>query len=88
MVTDLAARYLRRQGEAWVLERTDFPREILRRLLMQMIAGVAPGASEPRGDAIDRAIVAATEGRQVSVGPVLLKGGVQWTAWIAPPRRG
>lgn len=88
MVTDLAARYLRRQGEAWVLERTDFPREILRRLLMQMIAGVAPGASEPRGEAIDRAIVAATEGRQVSVGPVLLKGGVQWTAWIAPPRRG
>ena len=87
MVEDLAARYLRRRGEGWVLERTDFPREILRRLLMQMIARVAPDAPEPRGEAIDRAIIAGTEGRQISIGPVLLKGGPQWTAWIAPPRR-
>ncbi len=87
MVEDLAARYMRRRGEAWVLERTDFPREILRRLLMQMIANVAPDAPEPRGEAIDRAIMSAAEGRQVSIGPVLLKGGSEWTARIAPPRR-
>lgn len=82
-VADLAARHLRREGAGWVLDRTDLPREYLRRLLLHMLASDQP----PRGDALDRAIGAAQAGGQASLGDWLLKGGAVWTLTPAPPRR-
>lgn len=87
MADDLAARHVRRDGKAWVLDDASFPREIMRRLLLRMIALAAPDAPPPRGEALDRAMAALSAGQQVSLGPVLLKGGEQWRVRLAPPRR-
>ncbi|WP_218647397.1 tRNA lysidine(34) synthetase TilS [Sphingobium lactosutens] len=86
-VADLAARHVRAEGRAYVLDRTDLPREYLRRLLLVMLERAAPGALPPRGDSLDRAIAAAAEGGQASLGAWLLKGGAAWTLLPAPPRR-
>jgi tRNA(Ile)-lysidine synthase len=81
----LEIRHVRAEGAGWVLNRTDLPRELLRRVLLRMLAKA--GTEAPRGDALDRAIAAAAQGRQVSIGAALLKGGPEWTVRLAPPRR-
>ncbi|HWV12673.1 MAG TPA: tRNA lysidine(34) synthetase TilS [Sphingobium sp.] len=85
MVKDLATAYVRQEGDAWLLTRTDFPRELLRRLLLHIVAKAQPGAS-PRGDTIDRAVAAAAKGGQASLGALLVKGGMVWKISVAPPR--
>jgi len=51
-------------------------------------AGLAlAGEDAPRGDSVDRAMAAATAGRQASIGAWLLNGGAHWTLSPAPPRR-
>jgi tRNA(Ile)-lysidine synthase len=84
-VEALAQAHVRVDGAGWRLERTDLPREYLRRLVLHMLA--LADAPPPRGEALDRAIVAATAGQQASLGDWLLKGGEQWTVRPAPPRR-
>ncbi len=87
MVDSLAARHMRPDGQGMRLERTDFPRELQRRLLLRMIRAVAPDAPPPRGDTIDRALAAALAGRKASLGDWLLRGGAAWRLIPAPPRR-
>ena len=86
MVADLAAAHVRREGHAWLLTRTDLPRELLRRLLLHIVAQAEPDAL-PRGDAIDHAISVAAKGGQASLGSLLLKGGAEWKISPAPARR-
>lgn len=85
-VATLAQAHLRTDGGGWRLERTDLPREYLRRLLLLMLERA--DAPSPRGDSLDRAIAVAMAGGQASMGHWLLKGGAQWTLRPAPPRRG
>lgn len=87
MVDGLEARHVRGDGKGLVLDPDGLPRELLRRLLLRMLARLQPDAAAPRGEAIDRAIAAAREGGQVSIGRALLKGGSCWTMKVAPPRR-
>lgn len=87
VVDDLAARHLSAEGEALALDRTDLPRELLRRLLLRMVRQLQPDASSPRGDAVDRLIEAARQGRKMSIGRLVLKGGSRWTLIVAPQRR-
>lgn len=84
-VADLAQAHVRADGAGWRLERTDLPREYLRRLVLHMLARA--GAAAPRGDSLDLALAAAVAGRQASLGDWLLKGGARWTLMPAPPRR-
>ncbi len=86
-IADLAARHVRADGAGWRLDRTDLPREYLRRLLLHMLNLAAPGASPPRGDSLDRAIVMAAQGQKFSLGDWLLQGGDIWSLQPAPPRR-
>ncbi|KKW89440.1 tRNA lysidine(34) synthetase TilS [Sphingobium chungbukense] len=86
-VDGLAARHVLPDGEGWVLNRTDLPRELLRRLVLLMMDRLVPEAATPRGEALDRAIAAARAGAKISLGRVVLKGGPCWTMRIAPPRR-
>lgn len=86
MVDSLDAQHVRQDGEAYVLDRTDLPREVLRRLLIRMLGRIDP-AARPRGETVDRALSAAQEGRKVSMGKTLLTGGDRWTVKPAPPRR-
>ena len=85
-VAELAARHVGRDGDQWRLDRTDLPREYLRRLVLHMLNAAAPNAALPRGDALDRAIVAAQAGGQANLGDWLLRGGPVWTLRAAPPR--
>ena len=87
VVDDLAQAHICKEGDGWVLTRTDFPRELLRRLLLHIIAEAQPDISV-RGDVVDRAIVAASGGEQMSLGSLLIKGGAMWRISPARPRRG
>ncbi|MFD1106324.1 tRNA lysidine(34) synthetase TilS [Sphingobium olei] len=86
-VEALAAAHVRQEGAGWRLERTDLPREYLRRLLLHMLALADPEAPAPRGEAIDRAIAQALAGGKSSLGGWLLTGGESWTLMPAPARR-
>lgn len=87
LLNDLAARHIRASSEGrWVLDRHDFPREVQRRLIIQMLAAADPDAPAPRGDTIDQALVQLLCGKKVSVGRWLISGGRQWTLHAAPPR--
>lgn len=83
----LFARHVRCDGAGCRLDRTDLPREMVRRLVMRMIRAVAPGMAMPRGQTLDRAIAAARAGGRSSIGDLLLDGGEEWTLRRAPPRR-
>ncbi|CCW17645.1 tRNA(Ile)-lysidine synthetase [Sphingobium indicum BiD32] len=85
-VAELAARHVECDGRQWRLDRTDLPREYMRRLILHMLRAAAPDAALPRGDALDRAIGAAQAGGRANLGNWLLRGGSVWTLRRAPPR--
>lgn len=86
-VAGLAAAHVRADGAGWRLDRTDLPREYLRRLLLHMLTLADPDAPPPRGDSLDRAILMAAQGQKISLGDWLLQGGGIWSLQPAPPRR-
>lgn len=81
----LEDQHVRPDGDGWSLDRTDLPREILRRLLLKIVARIDPAAA-PRGDTIDRAILVAQAGGKISIGDLLLTGGSIWRVKAAPSR--
>ncbi|MEJ7933207.1 tRNA lysidine(34) synthetase TilS [Sphingobium sp. AN558] len=83
---ELAARHVSADGDGWVLDRTDLPRELLRRLLLLMLVRGAP-LLVPRGESIDRALAMAGAGKKCSLGDWVLEGGVRWSLRPAPRRR-
>lgn len=88
VVADLAARHVSGQGDAIRLDRTDLPRELLRRLLLHMLHRADPSAAPPRGDTVDRLIASALAGGRGSIGDWLLAGDQHgWTLSPAPARR-
>ncbi|WP_327752728.1 tRNA lysidine(34) synthetase TilS [Sphingobium sp. SJ10-10] len=87
MVDGLEARHVLPDGDGLALDRTDLPRELLRRLLLRMVERLQPDAVPPRGEAIDRLIAAARRGEKMSIGRLILKGGDRWTLKVAPQRR-
>ncbi|WP_311267053.1 tRNA lysidine(34) synthetase TilS [Sphingobium sp. WCS2017Hpa-17] len=84
-VAEQARAHVRADGAGWRLERTDLPREYLRRLVLHMLDQA--GAALPRGESLDLALAEALVGRQASLGNWLLKGGPHWRLVPAPPRR-
>lgn len=87
MVDDLEARHVLPDAGGLALDRTDLPRELLRRLILRMVARLQPDAVPLRGEALDRLIAAARRGGKMSIGRLVLKGGVRWTLMAAPQRR-
>lgn len=87
LIDNLAARHVRPDGDGLVLDATDFPREVQRRLLLHLIARTDPEAILPRGDAIDRLLAHAVAGEKASIGKLILQGGPQWRISPAPPRK-
>ncbi|KXU31600.1 tRNA(Ile)-lysidine synthetase [Sphingobium sp. 22B] len=86
-VDDLEARHVHAGGGGLTLDRTDLPRELLRRLILRMIARLQPDAAPPRGEAVDRLVAAARRGEKMSIGRLILKGGACWTLTLASQRR-
>lgn len=88
VVDDLARRHLHvAEDGAIALDAHDFPREILRRLVARMIALADPGASPPRGEALDQAVVQLLHGKRAGIGKWILSGGKRWTLSPEPPRK-
>lgn len=88
MVDNLAREHVSRDAQgAIILDRTDVPREILRRLVLHMLTLADPAAAPPRGDTLDQALVQLYAGKKTSIGNLLLSGGKRWAVRPAPPRR-
>jgi tRNA(Ile)-lysidine synthase len=87
MTDALAMDFLDLTEEAALLRRSDFPREILRRLLLRMTAHLNPEAEKPRGPSIDQALVQLFDARRVTLADCVITGGETWTARRAPPRK-
>ncbi|WP_070154407.1 tRNA lysidine(34) synthetase TilS [Sphingobium phenoxybenzoativorans] len=88
MVSELAARHIVKDGDAIILQSTDFPREVQRRLVLRMVAEAGGMAQPPRGDTLDDALARLEQGGKASLGDWLLSGGSRWSLRPAPPRRG
>ncbi len=86
-VAALAQAHVRAEDGGWALDRSDLPREYLRRLVLHMLALAEPEGAPPRGEALDHALAQARAGGQASLGRWLLKGGAIWRLRPAPPRR-
>lgn len=87
MVDGIEAHHVLPAGDGLALDRTDLPRELLRRLILRMIMRLQPDAVPPRGEAIDRLIAAARRAEKMSIGRLVLKGGESWILTLAPARR-
>lgn len=74
------------EGDALVLDPADLPEELLRRLLLTLIARIDPAAA-PGGPALDRLLGVLRAGGQASMGGALCRGGARWRIAAAPPRR-
>lgn len=76
---EIAAQHIAVQDGIRHLHKTDYPREILRRLLLLMLTSADPTAPTPRGHTLDRAIAAALAGERISIGQWVLDGKA--TGW-------
>jgi tRNA(Ile)-lysidine synthase len=69
-----------------LIDVADVPIELRRRLLLRALQQIEPG-NMPRGDAVDRALIALDAGERMTLGNVLCEGGSTWTIRPAPKRR-
>ncbi|HXG81218.1 MAG TPA: tRNA lysidine(34) synthetase TilS [Sphingomicrobium sp.] len=77
---------IEREGERLVVEPSDLPRELKRRLLLAAFAEL--GAAPPRGPDLVRAMNALEAGEIVTLSGLRLEGGSHWVLTFAPKRRG
>ncbi|WP_443971035.1 tRNA lysidine(34) synthetase TilS [Sphingobium sp. CR28] len=87
MEEHLFAAHVQEIGGVWTLERTDLPREMMRRLLLRMLMSTNGAAENPRGPSIDQAVVQLFQGKRVALADCIVTGGSTWTVRRAPPRR-
>lgn len=87
MTQHIAAQSLVLDAGGAVLNRTDIPTEILRRLLLVMIDHVNPQADKPRGPSIDQALVQLLDAKTVTLADCIVKGGDVWVMRRAPARK-
>jgi tRNA(Ile)-lysidine synthase len=69
-----------------VLDVAGLPKALKRKLLLRSIRHFGPDVA-PRGDAIDRSLLALDRGERITLGNVLCEGGEKWRFRPAPPRR-
>lgn len=87
MTDRIAAESLALMDGVATLRGGNFPPEILRRLLLRMIAQINPEAEKPRGPSLDQALVQLLNGKAVTLADCILTGGESWTVRRAPPRK-
>jgi tRNA(Ile)-lysidine synthase len=76
---------IRHDGDVLILDPTDLPRELVRRLLTAAFAEL--GAPSPRGPDLMRALQALQAGDTITLSGLKLQGGRAWRLSPAPPRR-
>lgn len=86
MVENIASQNIDQNGRKCDLRTTEFPHEILRRLVLKCLHICDPALS-PRGAQLERTILALQQGETVTIGNTLCRGGKTWRFEPAPPRR-
>lgn len=83
-----AEAHVHDDGDAVVLTRTDYPAELLRRLVLTCLGRLDPDHSN-RGQAIESVIQALSEKKTVTIGKILCSGksSENWRFSMAPPRK-
>ena len=81
----LAETRVTRDGATLVVDPSDMPRELQRRLLLAAFAEL--GASKPRGPELARALDTLRKGRTTTLAGLKLEGGATWRLRLAPQRR-
>ena len=85
-VEQLAAEHIKTADSGCSLEKTAFPHEIQRRLLLKCLH-ICDVSLSPRGSQIDQTIIALERGETVTLGNILCRGGENWAFQTAPQRR-
>jgi tRNA(Ile)-lysidine synthase len=81
----LLSSRIRQDAEALVIEPSDLPRELKRRLLLAAFAEL--GMPQPRGPELMRAMDKLEAGEVATLAGLKLEGGSSWRISPAPPRR-
>ena len=81
----LADARTKRDGGSLLIDASDIPRELQRRLLLAAFAEL--GAPRPRGPELARALDLLRKGSTTTLGGLKLEGGEMWRLRPAPPRR-
>ena len=68
------------------LDPADLPPELRRRLVLRLLALLAPGDEPPRGDAVQRLLTTLGAGDTATLASVKCTGGAVWRFVPAPPR--
>jgi len=81
-------RHVERRDDTVILTRTDYPAELLRRMVIMCLNRVEP-AHAASGPALDRLIVALSGGQKHTIGKILCvgKSSDNWQFSVAPPRK-
>ena len=87
MVARLSEERVVAERDAFLLDPAGLPDELVRRLVLDMIARVDPVAA-PGGPPLDRLLATLRAGGQASMGGALCRGGPRWRVAPAPARRG
>lgn len=87
MTDRLASEFLDFSESTATLRNTALPPEILRRLVLRIIAHLNPKAEKPRGPSLDQALVQLFDGKTVTLADCVITGGESWAARRAPPRK-
>ena len=85
-VEQLAVKHIKTADSGCALDKTGFPHEIQRRLLLKCLH-ICDASLSPRGSQIDQTIIALERGETVTLGNILCRGGENWTFQTAPQRR-
>jgi tRNA(Ile)-lysidine synthase len=81
----LIAERIKRDREAMMIDPSDMPRELKRRLLLSALAEF--GATPPRGPDLIRAMDMLEGGGVATLSGLKMEGGPRWRISHAPPRR-
>lgn len=85
MVDQLAMTHIQKTATGCVLDKYDFPHEIVRRLLLKCLHICDPALS-PRGNQLEPLIKGLRQSETLTIGNILCKGGLTWTFAPAPKR--
>ena len=86
MTKRLLAERTREEAGAWLLDASDLPGELRRRLLLSVLERLGV-AKLPRGDEVTRLLAALEFGATATLAGVKCRGGATWRFEPAPARR-
>jgi tRNA(Ile)-lysidine synthase len=86
MTGALFQTHVTRDDDSIIVNATDFPNELKRRLLLRILSQFQSDYV-PRGDALDRALDTLADGGKQMLGEVQCEGGKIWRFTLAPKRR-